>query len=65
MVQVCVGGCAQGAGAYCRHVGSHSEIAPGPAHTQRVLVQVYAPSVGYDGWRGAMGSVCSGPWWGG
>ena len=57
MVQVCVGGRAQGTRAYCRHVGSHSETAPGPAHSQHMLVQVYALSVGHDGWRGAVGSV--------
>ena len=57
MVQVCVGRRAQGSGAYYRHVGSHSETAPGPAHNQRVLVQVYALSVGHDGWRGAVGCV--------
>ena len=33
MVQVCVGGRAQGPGKYCRHAGSHSDTAPGPAHT--------------------------------
>ena len=26
MVHVCAGGRAQGTGAYCRHVGSHSEL---------------------------------------
>ena len=34
MVQVCVGGRAQGIGAYCRHVGSHTDTTPGPAHIQ-------------------------------
>ena len=57
MVQVCVGGRAQGMGVYCRHVGTHSETACGPSHNQCVLMREHALLVGHDGWRGALGSV--------
>ena len=47
------GRCCHGAGV-CGQARSGDR---GVLQAQRVLVQVYALSVGHDGWRGAVGSV--------